>query len=194
MLVRTLARLLSIVGHPAFLSPLAVLAVTIQGGSSLAVPATVTLVSVTSVVMLYAFWKVRTGQWRHVDASVPEERRSLNVVLAFILGMAALIVAQHPGAEKLSAGCILGGIIPVIAMLCSRWVKLSQHVAFASFTAAWLWAVAPWLSCAGFFITLLVAWSRIELRRHTRLDVGAGFIAGASVGGLFLLFLRMSAA
>jgi hypothetical protein len=153
-------------------------------------PAAVSFISVAAAIMFYSYCQVRAGKWRHVDASIPEERRSLNPVLASIFGLAALLVNQIPGAGGLSLGFLFGGLIPAIAILFSRWMKLSQHVAFAGFMATWLWTVAPWLSFAGFLIAALIAWSRIELRRHTCLDVCGGYIVGVGAGGGLLLLLR----
>jgi membrane-associated phospholipid phosphatase len=188
---KNLARCVSILGHPAVLSPLVMISVLAHESSSLLFSATVSTTLVVLVVMIYSWWKVRTGRWQHVDASIPNERRALNPTLAIICIGAAFTLMQLSNAKTLGVGFLFSSIIPITAMLFSRWHKLSLHVAFASYLATWLWAVTPVFSGIGLAVALAIAWSRIELQRHTLVDVCSGLLVGLCVGGLFLTVLKI---
>jgi hypothetical protein len=179
------ARLLSVLGHPALLMPLAVWGAARQQNAplpvlQLAVGATVLL---ALCVGLYSVLQVRAGRWQHVDASVPRERRQLNVLLVVLLWGAAAALAWAGQARPVVAGLALGGAIVLLALALGPWLKLSLHGAFALLAGALLWPSAwawgVWALAAG------VACSRVVLRRHTRAEVLCGAAAGALAGLLF---------
>src|SRR5262245_18558675 len=88
-----LARVLSIVGHPVVVLPAAVLAgVSGEAPPQVARQAVLSTVLVGAAVMLYSAMQVRRGRWSHVDASVREERRQLNLFLAVFLVLAATVL------------------------------------------------------------------------------------------------------
>jgi membrane-associated phospholipid phosphatase len=72
-----------------------------------------------------------------------------------------------------------------VAHATRRWLKISLHVAYATFAAAFLWprvgGMLVLLACA-----VAIAWSRLALSRHTRLEVVGGAVLGVAVGALFV--------
>jgi membrane-associated phospholipid phosphatase len=183
------ARMLSIAGHPAVVMPGAVLV----GVSRLAPPAVfrqalLSALLVAVAVMAYSAVQVRRGRWSHVDASVREERRQLNLFLAVVLVLVAggLWVAGRPWGVVAGVGS--AALLVSVAHAARHSLKVSLHVAFSTFAAAFLWprvgAVAVLLAFA-----VAVAWSRLVLRRHTLQEVVAGGALGCVVGALFLVVL-----
>jgi hypothetical protein len=182
-----LARALSVLGHPALLMPLAASANAANRSGSAGLVFTVGAVSVALalVVMLFSAWQVRAGRWHHVDASVPQERRSLNLLLCGLLfGGAALLLALG-AAPEVALGLGLGGVLVLLALLLQRWLKLSLHVAFASYAALLAWPAWGWM-LAGLGLAAAVAWSRLVLGRHRPPDLWAGALAGVLVGAVFV--------
>lgn len=185
------ARALSVIGHPALLMPAAVAGSAAVNGAP---PRVLQLglaasVAVAVLVILYSLAQVRARRWSHVDASVPRERRQLNLVLCMLLFGAAGLLWWSGQPRLLPLGLGLGGAMVVAALLLRRWLKLSLHTAFAVFAAA-LW----WPNAGGAAIVLLLAaavsWSRLALRRHTGAEVAAGMLAGAAAGASFAAFVR----
>lgn len=187
----TVARALSVIGHPALLMPAAVAGSAAANGApprvlhlGLAAALTIAL-----CVIAFSLVQVRAGRWSHVDASVPRERSQLNVVLCVLLFGAAGLLWWSGQPRLLSLGLGLGGAMVVAAQLLRRWLKLSLHTAFAMFAAA-LW----WPNAGGAAVVLLLAaavsWSRLALRRHTGAEVAAGLLAGAAAGSAFAAFVR----
>ena len=185
------ARALSVIGPPALLMPAAVAGSAAVNGAP---PRVLQLglaasVAVAVLVILYSLVQVRAGRWSHVDASVPRERRQLNLVLCMLLFGAAGLLWWSGQPRLLPLGLGLGGAMVVAALLLRRWLKLSLHTAFAVFAAA-LW----WPNAGGAAIVLLLAaavsWSRLALRRHTGAEVAAGLLAGTAAGAVFAVFVR----
>ena len=77
-----IARTLSIVGHPMIMLPASALAVSIFLGTTARILIVIgTAVLVSAGLGAWARRKVSSGQWSHVDAIHPGERREWNRVL-----------------------------------------------------------------------------------------------------------------
>ncbi|HEY2989371.1 MAG TPA: hypothetical protein VGL11_16685 [Candidatus Binatia bacterium] len=191
----TLARTVSIVGHPLCVVPIAsVVAMASHGSRSRVVwVAALFFFSLSLAVLTFAWWQVRSGRWQHMDASRVGERRSLNYFLALLLFTAALISFRQSHPVGLTLGLFISGVLAVLALLFSAWVKVSLHVAFSVYSTALLWYSGLWFVAIGLCVATAVAWSRLELRRHAVIDVWLGGLFGGVAGLLFwvLLFYRI---
>lgn len=188
---RTLvARALSIIGHPALLMPLAiaVAATATEAPPQLLRVAFGSAVAVAAVVGLFSLWQVRAGRWLHVDASRPSERRQLTRLLAVLLGAIAVALWASGQAPAVTAGPLLVALPVVAAHALRRSLKVSLHAAYAVLAAALLWPQLLGTALVG-LLALGVAWSRLELRRHTRAEVLAGLLLGAASGAALQLLL-----
>lgn len=182
------ARTLSLIGHPAILTPVAAMLSAMTKGVPIQALQLLVLVSLClgASVITYSWIQVRTGRWRHVDASVPRERRHLHsVLLLLFFGVAAVLrVSGQPLRMVLGLACC--GLLIVLAWLFRRRLKVSLHASFAIFAAALLWP-----DMASTFVVLLLAlavsWSRLVLRRHTRQEVVFGLLSGGMTGLAFNL-------
>ena len=180
-----LARCISILAHPVVTIGLALSAVAAGRGLAARSLAEVLVgcVLAAGLVMAYSAWRVRRGDWAHVDASARDERRGLNRFLLPLLAAAALLARSAGDLElsrQLAAACV-----PVLAGLASaRWCHLSLHMAFAVFAAVVLAVAWPWTGVPTVVLLALVAWSRRALGRHAPRDLVAGAAAGFAVGVL----------
>jgi membrane-associated phospholipid phosphatase len=136
------------------------------------------------VVLGFSWLQVRAGRWSHIDASVRNERNSLNVFLGVLCLLSAVLLWFLTRRPYMSLGLALSGALIVIALLIARWVKVSLHVAFAAFATALLWPIKLAV-VAGVLLTAAVVWSRLVLGRHVAADVAAGLLLGAAVGSAY---------
>jgi hypothetical protein len=179
----SVARWVSIVGHPFVVAPLLVAAVEARRGPGTAArgAALVVLLFVLPLALLTAR-QVRRGAWRTVDASHPRERPVLFLVAG--VGLAALVGAlarARPG-SPLAAGAVVALALAAVSAAVTPWVKLSLHMATAALAAAVLLARGSplgWVLAAGLPV---LAWSRVALGRHRWAEVAVGLLAGAGAG------------
>jgi len=134
-----------------------------------------------AIVLGFSWWPVRAGRWSHVDASVRSERTTLNVFLAVSCLLSALLLWFFAHRVSMSIALALSGATVVAALLLSRWVKVSLHVAFAAFATTLLWPIALAV-VGGALVTAAVVWSRLVLGRHGTADVTAGLLLGVAAG------------
>jgi hypothetical protein len=181
-----LARAVSIAGHPVVVLPGAILAGVWGAAPPNVVRQTVLpAVLVGAAVMVYSAVQVRRGRWSHVDASVREERQQLNLFLAVLLMLVAVALWGTGQPWGVVAGVACAALVVAVAHATRRWLKVSLHVAFATFAAAFVWprvgGILVLLACA-----VAIAWSRLALSRHTQIEVASGGALGVAVGVLFI--------
>lgn len=179
-----LARILSILGHPLLVLPMALaLPVALQTGLNDSEWRTlkIMLVGFALFVALMLGWswlQVRRKRWTHIDASQPSERRSLNRTLLIAISVGTLLAWRGLPTPDLALGLTLSAGIIAVAMLSARACKLSLHVAFSLYAAGLLWPLGRVAVGAGCMFAVVVAWSRLRLSRHEPLDLFAGAAAG----------------
>ena len=185
-----LARAISIVGHPIVLLLFAALIAASRRGASanqlwFIGGATVAL---GAVALGYGWMQVRAGRWSHVDASIASERRTLNLFLAVLCISGAVLTWLATHRLPMPLALALSGALIVIALLLSRWVKVSLHAMFAAFATTLLWPIVHALA-AGALIAAAVVWSRLALGRHVVVDVVTGLALGVAAGAAFLVLV-----
>lgn len=180
----SVARWVSILGHPFVVALLLVSAVEARRGPGAAArsAALVALLFVLPVALLMAR-QVRRGAWSTVDASHPRERPALFLVggvgLAALVG--ALALTERPGSPLVAGAAVALALVAVSAAV-TPWVKLSLHMATAALATAVLLARGSplgWVLAAGLPV---LAWSRVALGRHGWAEVTMGLLAGAGAG------------
>lgn len=177
----SVARAISIAGHPAALMPVAA---AIAAPMHIRPAALGVSLICACAVLGYSLYKARRGEWVHIDASVPAERAQLNACVGIGLLAAAgglWLAGLHVG-FPLVVG--LSGLIVAFGHLFRGTAKLSLHVAFAVFAVFLVW---PNLMAAAMLALMAagVAWSRLALQRHVAADIILGALSGAGAGLAF---------
>jgi membrane-associated phospholipid phosphatase len=120
-------------------------------------------------------------KWTDLDVSV---RRQRYILYPFgVVCMLALTLSYiHFDAPAIA---VRSGYALVIANVVDGAInlgyKVSAHATGAAASAALIWLTTPFLglSIIAVFAALLVGWSRVELKRHTRGQVLLGWLVGA---------------
>jgi hypothetical protein len=115
--------------------------------------------------------KWRSGAWGTVDASTPKNRPLLYVRALLLMGALTVCIGLLSGWNPAwLRGCIaVLGMIGVAAML-NRWIKLSNHIAFATFAAVVLLRLDWRTGALVMLVVPLLAWSHIVVGRHSSLE------------------------
>lgn len=135
-------------------------------------------------VVFFLRGRVRGGRWKDTDASLPAERKELLRASLLIAGATGVLLLATPRLRTMAYGAVAAMAIFAVASIANRWMRISLHVAFATFVAVGLSAfVRPWPAVLLILLPVIVAWARLTLARHTIAEVllGAmlGFVAGA---------------
>lgn len=170
----TLARVVSVAGHPFVVAPLTVAAGTrdLRWAAALAAGTFLPLL----VVLLR---NVRRGTWSDLDVSRHDQRSGLYLVLAPLL-LASAIVLYFLGASTgllraLAAAAVMLGL----GLLANRYLKVSLHMMTAAFCCVLLARMQPASAFASVPFVAAIAWSRWKLERHTIAEIVVGLALGA---------------
>jgi len=175
----SLARAISVVGHPFILIPLTVAAASrsLLWGAVIAASTTVPL----GAIILR---NVRSGKWSDVDVSRHDQRSGLyRAGLPFIL-LAAVILYFLGASPGMLRGLAAAAVIFTVGLVGNRWLKISMHMMFAGFCAVAISRSFPAVAtvvAAGVFLAAL-AWSRRYLDRHTWTEIAVGVVIGLACG------------
>lgn len=181
---REVARWISILGHPFVLIPALVAAVTVPSlppEQAAFIVGTVVLLSIVPMFLLIAR-RVRAGAWTNYDVSVREQRAGMYPAALAITAATALVLAWAQVPRPILRGVLAILLLIGLAALVNRWLKVSLHTAFAVYTAL-AFVPSRGLVAGALVLALAIAWSRLELGRHTLAEVLGGALLGALVGG-----------
>ena len=171
-----LALAVSFILHPFVVSPATVLL--LAGRSS---AAGFVLAIVIPMFVLIAI-QVRRGKWTNYDVSVRTHRGGLywpGLILTLIAALAIHVRGNNTG---LARGFIVAASMIAIAMIANQFLKLSLHMTFAAFSAVATGWTYPRMIPVIVALLMLLAWSRLKLRRHSWIEVAAGTVLGTAAG------------
>jgi membrane-associated phospholipid phosphatase len=142
------------------------------------------LIGLTSIVLIIPLWilmwrKWRSGRWQTVDASDRADRPAFYGVAPLLLGLLMSCSVVAGGWSFMLRGSAAVAVLLGLAAVLNRWIKLSNHVAFAMFTGILLRRLALSWGLGVLVLVPFVAWSRLALSRHTSHEVLGGMVLGA---------------
>lgn len=178
-----LARWISFAGHPFLVLPASVGALSsLRGGD---VRAALAVGAIFALVSLGVLLGVATGRFNDFDVSERERRPGFHVLLAAATLGLALWLREHPAALR---ECLIAAALLAACGVLNRWTKVSLHTVFALFAASfWLeWSLRSGL--VALLVAAAVAWSRVQLGRHSSREVCAGAVLGLLGGDARVLF------
>jgi membrane-associated phospholipid phosphatase len=132
------------------------------------------------ITFLVAIQVIRR-KWTDLDVSVRKQRYTL-YPFGIICMLALTLSYVHFDAPSVA---IRSGYALVIANVVDGAInfvyKVSAHATGAAASAALIWLATPFIGLAivATVATLLVGWSRVELKRHTPGQVLLGWVVGA---------------
>ncbi|MGW0137497.1 hypothetical protein [Streptomyces calvus] len=127
---------------------------------------------------------IRKGYWgdRHVGAKPARLVVMAVILLSVATGIALMIAADAPSTMIALIVSMLV-TLAVLAVITFAW-KISVHQAVSAGACAMLvQTYGAWMAL-GFLLVVVVGWSRVELRDHTRNQAIVGTILGAIVAAL----------
>jgi len=134
---------------------------------------------------LFIVFNVKRGAYTNYDVSNQSQRRSLYYfsLVIIVLILAGLIYFKEP--PFIIGGSLAAFTLLLLSYLVNLKLKCSLHTSFSIFIAISFLQLNIYWSMGLFVFSLIMAWSRLELHRHTFQEVIAGAILGITVGIAF---------
>ncbi|MEC5394292.1 phosphatase PAP2 family protein [Bergeyella sp. RCAD1439] len=142
------------------------------------------LLIVVLPIVAWITWNVKKRRYSNMDVSDRHQRKSLYVFVEVVLSLYWIFTYWKNGNGDRP---ILFLLLLLIALQISNYtIKSSMHTALNIFTAALFFAITPSIGLFWLGIALLVAVSRILLKRHTPQEVGAGTLIAGVISFIYL--------
>ena len=170
----TLARILSIAGHPFVLIPLMV-AVATGNWVWTAIVGAVTILPMLVITLR----NVRHGVWADHDVSRREQRGGLYRAIFPLFALCALLLWLMDAGPQLLRGFAAAAVMLATGLLGNRFLKISLHMMAAAFCAVTIVRLYPNTVYALVPFVAAIAWSRHKLERHTWTEIVVGVAIGA---------------
>jgi membrane-associated phospholipid phosphatase len=138
-----------------------------------------TLLVTTLPVAALVWVQVQRGAWSDLDVSMRRQRYTLYPFALVCLG--ALMYIYYIQGAFYAVQCVAAFVIAnVVNSIVNLAWKISAHATTAAACAALLWHFVPIWGPPAAISAIIVGWSRVELGRHTRGQVLAGWLVGVS--------------
>lgn len=135
-------------------------------------------------ISFWIFWNVRKGNYTDADVSHQKQRNSLYYFINTLL--LGYLLWDYFVQDNLDLPMVFLLILFILMMLSNYFIKSSMHTAFNLFAAALFFSINPLLGIAWLFITIVVAWTRIVLKRHSPREIFSGSAIALLVSFLYL--------
>ena len=139
---------------------------------------------------LKMYWNSKNGNYTNFDVSDKTQRQSWYIFAILILLIVTIIlfVTDQPRTLRLSVFFSL--ILLGISRLMNYFIKSSLHVSLNIFLAFLIMPMNLIIGLLFLLFTILIAWARLTLRRHTFKEIIAGSFIGLTVGVFSLFFIN----
>jgi membrane-associated phospholipid phosphatase len=186
------SRVVSIVGHPLLTAALFTVFLTSRLFNG---PQAVgsTLIIVGLIILPIAWWNYRNtrrGNYTNFDVSIRSQRHSFYRVSIGLFGLATLALWLTGQPVTLLYGMGFALLLVVLSALANLYIKASLHTSVSVFLSLALMTLYPNSGAILLGFSVLVALSRVALKRHTPAEIGAGAIIGLIAGGCLYFFME----
>lgn len=189
--MNTLARYISIIGHPLFTIPVFIAIVMFRFENfSRAVWISLLIIGGVFVPVIWRMYtKSRNGSYTNFDVSDQIQRRSLFGFAIPLLAIVTAVLFLTDQPKNLSISVLFAFLLVAISSVVNLFVKSSLHVSLNIYLSALLFPIDYRIAIVVFLFTILVGWSRVKLGRHTKKEVLFGSLIGAIIS-LVMLYIQ----
>lgn len=186
--MNSIARIISIVGHPLITVPLITGIILIQlegnttGLKSLGILLALSILPAT----IWMYVKSRKGSYTNFDVSNQKQRSSLFVFILVLLTLTTILLYVTDQPNYLNLGVLIATCLITISFFVNYSIKSSLHVSLNTYMALSLSLLNISVAIGLFVFTIIIGWSRIVLKRHTFTEVCIGLLLGIVAGVVFL--------
>jgi membrane-associated phospholipid phosphatase len=191
--VLLVARIISALGHPLVLLGVssAVIAFRAYNVTRAAIVSAVMIGIVIIPVTLHNIWKTKTKAYTNFDVSDQKQRNSFYKVGLILLGSATAMLFFVPDASDFFIGTLFAFLMMLTSAVVNLKIKASLHTSVCMYLTFVYSLLNIPLALVMLVFTILVAISRLILKRHSLSEVGVGAVIGVCFGTMLVLWEKM---
>lgn len=181
--LRHIARFISIIGHPLLTISILVLYLSHKEmpKKEADLVSAIIVGGITIPIILHNLWKTQKGQYTNFDVSNRKQRKGFFLFSIVLLALVSLWCWRMGLSSKLVYSMWIFLSMVILFAIVNYKSKISMHAGVNFYIVAIMLHYNMILGLACLALAILVAASRLVLKRHTLLEV----IVGACVGFVF---------
>lgn len=133
-------------------------------------------------VLIHLFKKLKMKKIESFDVSNRQERKKFYFFLFPLVVLVSLVLYLTKQSVELIYGFLFATILLLMMQIMNYFIKTSLHVAVNFYLGFLLFDLNPILGIFWWAFTVLIAWSRFELNKHTAAEICYGSLIGSSCG------------
>lgn len=183
------AEIVSIIGHPLLTFPIFIIVMLFLNESiEKAIWISILIFFGIFVPMFIKMFRgSKTGKYTNFDISDQKQRKSFYPFVILLLSAVILILYLTKQPKHILIPLTFGLVLILVSYMLNYFVKVSLHVSLSVFLSFLIFPIHPIIGITFLLFSLLIAWSRLELNRHTLKEIAFGLLVGFGVGTVFLL-------
>jgi hypothetical protein len=187
-----IAYFISVVGHPLLTFPVfAIIALfTFEQFNRALLHSSMILGGIFLPVAIKTYINSKNGTYTNFDVSNKTQRQSWYVFATLISLLVTIILFVTDQPRTISLSVLFAWILLFTSQLTNYFIKSSLHVSFNIFLSFLIIPMNLTLGIFCLFLTIIIAWARLTLQRHTMQEILTGSILGLIVGVLSLLYIH----
>lgn len=182
-----LANFVSVAGHPLITTSLFIVFVTFQQlpFNKAAIISSLMICGVILPITFQNYRKVKQGRFTNFDVSNRKQRTQFYYPLIGLLALVTGLLFATNQPRPFCYGVLFSLLLIVCAFLFNFFIKVSLHTAFSFFITWAISLINPVAGVGMVLFSLLIAFSRLILKRHTIPEVTLGALLGLLIGAGF---------
>ncbi|HLP94143.1 MAG TPA: hypothetical protein VK168_08905 [Saprospiraceae bacterium] len=183
-MIKFTANLLSTLGHPFVLLPLALAFLSVKRvGFEQAWPTLAAICGSLAVMGIFLFFRKKQGKISNWDVSTRSER-SRNIYQPILFLVLTVAVLLYVFEQPFWGETLFFGLMMLTCYAINARLKISQHTLMVFYLSMLLLDADLAIGIPMLILAPLVGWSRVVLGRHQTPEVLAGAVVGAVFGAL----------
>lgn len=140
------------------------------------------IVVIVLPVTVKNYIKTKRKEYTNFDISDQQQRQSFYPFVIALTALVTTILYFTPGTDSFFTGTLILLVLLMASALINRVIKCSLHTSASVYLTVVLWQFTVTGSIAMFIFTIIIATSRLILKRHTSIEILTGAATGLIAG------------
>lgn len=128
----------------------------------------------------------KSGKYSNFDISDRKERKNFYPFVFSLVFLVILILHLTQQPKEIIRPLVLGLLLILVNYALNFFIKVSLHVSLTVFLGFLIFEINPFWGVLFIPFVFLMAWSRLELKRHSFSEILIGLAVGMLIGGFYL--------
>ena len=185
-----IAEIISTIGHPMVTFPIfiGIVLFNVESFSKALFLFSLIVLGIFIPLLVKMYRGTKSGKYTNFDISDQNQRKSFFPTMLILFGVVLAILFLTKQPTYLLTPMLWAFLLLLSCYIINFYEKVSLHTSLTVFLGFLALPINLYVGIAFLLFSLLMAWSRFTLGRHTKKEIILGILVGTSIGLLSLYF------